>query len=181
LKWRRSPSRFCSIRCSGAYLRGPRSSGWRGRSAEFLREQRRITNRRYYERHKDLFRERARTDRQSHRERSRATSRRNCRRRRARMFAAQGSHTENQWLSRVERFGWKCVYCGIALTKQTLTQDHVIPLSEGGSDFASNLVPACRPCNSRKRSVLGNRNLIAAGRLPWLSLAFKSGRIHHES
>ncbi len=61
-----------------------------------------------------------------------------------------GSHTVEQWLARVRFYGWRCVYCGKKLDQKTLTKDHRIPLSKGGSEFASNLVPACRQCNSKK-------------------------------
>lgn len=40
-----------------------------------------------------------------------------------------------------------CTYCG-ALDARTL--DHVLPRSRGGSHALSNLVRACRSCNSRK-------------------------------
>lgn len=66
---------------------------------------------------------------------------------------AAGVHTEGQWLVRVEFFGWKCRYCGKTLTPQTLTKDHQIPLSERGTQWPVNLVPACQSCNSSK----GNR------------------------
>jgi 5-methylcytosine-specific restriction endonuclease McrA len=79
--------------------------------------------------------------------------RKHCQLRRARQFAAVGSHTLSQWLSRVRLYGWRCTYCGKRLTKKTLTKDHRIPLSRGGSDYASNLVPACGRCNTSK----GNR------------------------
>lgn len=32
--------------------------------------------------------------------------------------------------------------------------DHVIPLSRGGSNSITNVVPACKPCNSGKRDLL---------------------------
>lgn len=51
-----------------------------------------------------------------------------------------------------ERDGWKCVYCG---STENLSLDHVKARSTGGGDEDSNLVTACRPCNSSK----GNRPL----------------------
>lgn len=68
----------------------------------------------------------------------------------ARKRGASGFHTYEQWMARVEFYGWRCVYCKKELTPKTLTQDHVKPISKGGSDWASNLVPACKPCNSSK-------------------------------
>lgn len=40
-----------------------------------------------------------------------------------------------------------CAYCGYDLPTQV---DHVIPLSRGGTDDRSNLVPACKSCNMEK-------------------------------
>jgi len=62
---------------------------------------------------------------------------------------ATGSHTPQQWDARCEYYGNKCVDCG----SSEITKDHRIPLSKGGTDFASNLIPRCQSCNSRK----GNR------------------------
>lgn len=45
------------------------------------------------------------------------------------------------------RDGFACVYCSSPLN---LTLDHVIPQSRGGSHEPSNLVTACRSCNSSK-------------------------------
>jgi 5-methylcytosine-specific restriction endonuclease McrA len=47
-----------------------------------------------------------------------------------------------------EKWGRKCVYCDAVHVPLNL--DHVIPRSNGGSDRASNLVPACIPCNQNK-------------------------------
>lgn len=72
----------------------------------------------------------------------------------ANKLAAPGSHTVAQWMARVQFYGWRCAYCSRHLTIKTLTQDHRIALSRGGSNFSSNLVPACSQCNSSK----GNRS-----------------------
>lgn len=46
-----------------------------------------------------------------------------------------------------KRDGYKCVYCSAT---NDLTIDHVLPRSKGGASTWSNLVTACRSCNSRK-------------------------------
>ena len=40
-----------------------------------------------------------------------------------------------------------CAYCGKALP---LHRDHKIPLTRGGANDITNIVPACRSCNCRK-------------------------------
>ena len=44
--------------------------------------------------------------------------------------------------------GGRCVYC----TRPATAIDHVVPLSRGGANHPSNIVPACRSCNSRKHA-----------------------------
>lgn len=46
------------------------------------------------------------------------------------------------------RDGHACRYCGRG---GRLAIDHVIPFSRGGTSDASNLVAACKSCNSRKK------------------------------
>ncbi len=43
-----------------------------------------------------------------------------------------------------------CLYCGREFNEYGLTRDHVIPLSRGGRDVWSNVVSACKSCNTRK-------------------------------
>lgn len=43
----------------------------------------------------------------------------------------------------------RCYYCG-KRCKGKLTQDHIVPLSKGGSHTLSNVVGACGACNSKK-------------------------------
>lgn len=72
-------------------------------------------------------------------------------RRRAAKFTAvppELSITEEDWKMILEIWDHRCAYCQKPHRK--LTQDHVIPLSRGGSHTVNNVVPACRSCNSRK-------------------------------
>lgn len=68
-------------------------------------------------------------------------------RRRARKANATGSFSSEQWKARLAYYGGKCIYCG---TDQNIQIEHRIPLSRGGTNWPSNLVPACQTCNCRK-------------------------------
>jgi hypothetical protein len=59
--------------------------------------------------------------------------------------------TAQEWNAIKDNAGHKCHYCRKRMSR--LTMDHVIPISRGGHHIASNIVPACRSCNSSK----GNR------------------------
>lgn len=54
-----------------------------------------------------------------------------------------------------ERDGHACVYCGA--TAETsgahLHLDHLTPKAHGGADVATNLVLACRSCNSARKDM----------------------------
>jgi 5-methylcytosine-specific restriction endonuclease McrA len=72
-------------------------------------------------------------------------------RRRARKAAAPTNDlTAAQWREIKAHYGHRCVYCG--RQQQRLSMDHITPLAKGGSHTASNIVPACRSCNSRKNA-----------------------------
>jgi hypothetical protein len=43
-----------------------------------------------------------------------------------------------------------CAYCGSRLQDDVLTREHIIPLSQQGTNSWMNVVTACRPCNHRK-------------------------------
>ena len=52
------------------------------------------------------------------------------------------------------RDGFRCVYCGESLRDSdpaTATLDHLIPRCEGGDNDETNLVTACRSCNSTRQ------------------------------
>ena len=48
----------------------------------------------------------------------------------------------------LQRDYYTCHYCGVA---EANTVDHLIPISKGGTDEASNMVACCIKCNSSKR------------------------------
>lgn len=67
--------------------------------------------------------------------------------RRARKQNAPGSFTSEQFQARADYHGNRCVYCG---STEDLQIEHQIPLSRGGTNWPSNLVPACGTCNTSK-------------------------------
>lgn len=59
--------------------------------------------------------------------------------------------TEAQWKAMQVAYHHRCVYCG-KRAKGKLTKDHITPYVKGGSHTLSNIVPACKSCNSRKNA-----------------------------
>lgn len=49
--------------------------------------------------------------------------------------------------------GKACAYCSEVIDGQP-DPDHVVPLSRGGSNSITNILPCCSPCNSDKRDLL---------------------------
>jgi len=56
--------------------------------------------------------------------------------------------TPQEWVEILETYDRSCAYCDTS--SETMTMDHVVPLSKGGAHAKENVVPACRSCNSRK-------------------------------
>lgn len=83
-------------------------------------------------------------------------SRASCARRRSRkMHAPINDLTAAQWQEILVAYNHRCVYCPDTCwrcrqKKHRLTQDHIIPLSKGGSNTVSNIAPSCQSCNSKK-------------------------------
>ena len=80
------------------------------------------------------------------------------------------------------RDAYLCLYCGHKFIDSLLTRDHVVPVSKGGKDKWSNVVTACRHCNTRKgdrRPEDANMPLLAIPYVPnWAEyLALSNRRI----
>jgi 5-methylcytosine-specific restriction endonuclease McrA len=70
--------------------------------------------------------------------------------RRARVRGAEGTFTEQEFKDKYIEYNGCCAYCGRPIAYDKVQRDHVVPLARGGNNFISNIVPACRPCNSMK-------------------------------
>lgn len=71
--------------------------------------------------------------------------------RRSILARAETTLTKEEWKIILEKFDYRCAYCH---KKTKLEMDHVIPITKGGSCTISNIVPACRSCNSSKHDGL---------------------------
>ena len=47
-----------------------------------------------------------------------------------------------------------CYFCTKKVAFKDLTMDHLLPLSRGGTSSKDNIVPCCKGCNSKKKSML---------------------------
>jgi hypothetical protein len=61
----------------------------------------------------------------------------------------------------LRRDGYTCRYCGAQAPDVPLTVDHVIPRALGGATDPTNLVTACKDCNSGKTSTSPDEHIVA--------------------
>ncbi len=59
------------------------------------------------------------------------------------------NYSYQEKIERFDMFNNKCGYCG---KQDQLSEDHFIPLTKGGKHFLTNIVPACKSCNSSKHN-----------------------------
>lgn len=86
--------------------------------------------------------------------------------RRKRLKNVIGSHNFGEWETIKAQYNWTCPHCNKQEPQIKLTQDHIIPISKGGSNNIDNIQPLCGRCNSKKsakilinlRKFIGNKN-----------------------
>lgn len=74
-------------------------------------------------------------------------------RRRGREHQADGTYTWTEVIHLFLTFDRCCAYCQQEVDGQP-EPDHVVPLSRGGSNSITNILPCCSLCNSDKRDLL---------------------------
>lgn len=72
--------------------------------------------------------------------------------RRSRILQAGGRFTPQEWAALKAFYGYQCLCCGRREPDIKLTADHVVPLSQGGSNHIGNIQPLCFSCNDRKNT-----------------------------
>lgn len=120
---------------------------------EQMIEHQRQASRKHYYSHLEQERERSKDWKQNNKEKQRFFEKR----RKARKKNGNGNHTIKEWANLKLSYGNLCVFCQKSEPEIKLTEDHIIPLSKGGTDYIGNIQPLCFSCNASKQDKVIDR------------------------
>ena len=103
----------------------------------------------YYQRNKEQYKSHNKRYREENPGKFKEYSRRRNHRRRQAELGAKFNFSAEEWQQCLAHFNHQCAYCG---SKESLEQEHVVPVSVGGHYTADNIIPACKSCNSSKNN-----------------------------
>jgi 5-methylcytosine-specific restriction endonuclease McrA len=157
-KWQAENAERCAANNLAWQRKNPkRSAAWKAANSEKLRAQQAqwwidnahmkpVYGRTYRQRHPEKVAAKHRRWKEENPEQSRAI-RRN---RRARLLNAPGVHTSEDIGKILKLQKNRCAYCRASFDETPYQVDHVLAISRGGSNDATNIQLLCRPCNSSK-------------------------------
>lgn len=129
-----------------------KAAKWRANNREKHRDYSRQhykENPEYYAGYRDIHKEKYAEYAKKYNKEFPEVSRRAYNKRQAKKEQLPNTLTEKQWSDVCEVFDHKCCYCG---ESTDLEQEHFVALSKGGGYTHSNIIPACRKCNSSKNN-----------------------------
>lgn len=136
----RRDAKFCNKKCMGEYMSGEHH--WNYKHGEKWEvKKKKAYHKSYLKAHGETFRIRSFLSKPKQR-----------------WGTEVGNYSYEDWLKLLQQHDNKCYYCGVELRneegKLMATRDHIVPLSRGGTDEISNIVPACKSCNGSKSNKL---------------------------
>jgi len=61
-----------------------------------------------------------------------------------------GNHTNEEWIAKRDETHGFCPSCWKHVDLKNLTEDHIVSIKNGGTDYIENIQPLCGSCNSSK-------------------------------
>lgn len=123
--------------------------GYRRKWREANLERAKAENSAYYKANPEMAREKSKRWREANPEKAKAFAKVSKLNRRAAEANAEGSFTAAEFTAKLKAQKGCCYWCADRITGP-VHADHVIPVSKGGNNYITNIVPACPTCNLSK-------------------------------